>query len=897
MFEPRLLAALAAGSIVVTPNKRLARALVATYDCAQRSAGRRAWPAAQALPWSAWLEQLWSDVLAQDAVPSITRLLRAPRAARRWQQIIEADGGVLADVRGAAALAVDAWALLRAWGSGSESWRGWRNDLFAQDDGTVYAGWAERFHSALREMHAVDHASLADVLAGAADAIDAWRTLDIVLAGFLEPTPQQERLLAALTRCGASISRCDTLADAPSRCMQTGATSPREEILLALQWARCEALANPAATIGIAVEDLASRRDEVIALADDVLCPALQLPGYEGETRPYNVSLGASLASAPLVAAALGWIELATHPLPLAQAAVLLRSPYLPHASVQWPRRASLEKQWLETGQREVTCHDAARVLDRVDQAMGERVRRALTIHRFPNEASPRTWVDLWRGWLAAIGWPGDRVLGSTEQQTREAFDELMASFAGVAVVDERMRAIKAETAFRDLAHDTVFQPQSPAVPIQIVGLLEAAGLPFDRLWLAGLASDRWPRAPQPHPLLPISWQRDHDVPRSSASRELSFARKTTALLLRGAPRVVASYARSADDDQPARPSVLIAELKLPALPPFASRTVPYALQIHATAPPLEAVADHRAPTLDEGSRLRGGAHAIEAQGNCPFQAVALHRLNANRWPRVITGLTAMERGILVHAALAAFWNDVRDSATLEALDDAALTARITTASEAARRALKDERWRWVPAVIAAGEAARIAALLRQWIDAYERSRPPFSVESTEIKTDVTLAGVSFGLRIDRVDRLSDGAAIIDYKTGATLAPRGWFDTRPRSPQLGLYALARRQGTPALPTRAVAYAQLQPGALKVNGIAAESAAWPSLVPVEKLDIQSWAALEAWWEAHLGSVAAELRSGIADVAPRDGAKTCRICGLGALCRVGGVALTSEDDGDE
>ena len=80
MFESRLLAALAAGSTVVTPNKRLARTLVATYDNAQRSAGRRAWPAARALPWSAWLEQLWNDVLAHDALPSITRLLRAPQA-------------------------------------------------------------------------------------------------------------------------------------------------------------------------------------------------------------------------------------------------------------------------------------------------------------------------------------------------------------------------------------------------------------------------------------------------------------------------------------------------------------------------------------------------------------------------------------------------------------------------------------------------------------------------------------------------------------------------------------------------------------------------------------------------------------------------------------------------
>jgi ATP-dependent helicase/nuclease subunit B len=899
MFESRLLAALATGSTVVTPNKRLARTLVATYDNAQRSAGLRAWPAARALPWSAWLEELWNDVLARDALPSITRLLRAPQARWRWRQIIAADNAALSDVRGAAALAAEAWATAKAWGGGGESWRGWRNDALVDDDCAAYAGWAERFHATLGHMHAVDDASLADVLVQASDGVDAWRHLDVVLAGFIEPTPQNDRLIAALAKRGAHITRCDTIADRPTQLAQTSAGSPRDEMLSALAWARDEALANPGATIGIAVEDLGSRRTEVIALAEDVLCPALQLPGHEGGTRPYNVSLGSSLASAPLVAAALGWLELLIRSLPLAQAVVLLRSPYLPDATTQWPHRASLERTWLDMGRREIGFGDAAHALDGVDRALGERLRRAFATHRFPNEASPKAWVDLWRGWLAAIGWPGDRPFTTAEQQTRSAFDELLVNFAAMSVVDERMRMFDALSALRDLGDDTLFQPESAPVPIQIVGLLEAAGLPFDRLWIAGLAGDRWPRAPQPHPLLPLAWQRDHDVPRSSAARELRFARKVTTLLLRGAQRVVVSHARSAGDDEPRRASQLIAELNLPALALSgpAMRNAAYASQIHASAPALEAIADLRVQPLAEGASVRGGAHAIEAQANCPFQAVALHRFNTDRWPRAKVGLTAMERGTLVHAAFASFWNDVRDSATLATLDDSALTARITAAAEWARSALKEERWRWVPPVIAAGEASRIAALMHQWIDAYERTRLPFTVEATEVRADVTLAGVSFRLRLDRVDRMSEGAAIIDYKTGLALPPKAWFDPRPRSPQLGLYVLARRQTAPESPTRAVAYAQLQPGTLKLSGIAADAVSWPALIHVENMKVASWSALEEWWEAHLAALAGELRSGIADVAPRDGPKTCRICGLGPLCRIGGVALDVEDVDDE
>ena len=102
MFESRLFAALAAGSTVVTPNKRLARALVAAYDLAQRSSGRQAWTAARVLPWSAWLEQLWGDVLACDALPSLVRLLREPQGRRRWQQIISTADATIANTAGAA---------------------------------------------------------------------------------------------------------------------------------------------------------------------------------------------------------------------------------------------------------------------------------------------------------------------------------------------------------------------------------------------------------------------------------------------------------------------------------------------------------------------------------------------------------------------------------------------------------------------------------------------------------------------------------------------------------------------------------------------------------------------------------------------------------------------------
>ncbi len=65
-----LAAALAAGVTFVTPNNRLARALVARHDARMRAHGLAVWPAARALPWRAWERALWLEALAANALPA-----------------------------------------------------------------------------------------------------------------------------------------------------------------------------------------------------------------------------------------------------------------------------------------------------------------------------------------------------------------------------------------------------------------------------------------------------------------------------------------------------------------------------------------------------------------------------------------------------------------------------------------------------------------------------------------------------------------------------------------------------------------------------------------------------------------------------------------------------------
>jgi probable DNA repair protein len=886
-----LAAAFASGSVVVTPNKRLARHLAARYDRVQQLAGRTVWTAPTVMPWGAWLESLWLDVMASGCRAEPPRRIAPGQSRLLWARLVAAEGLPLMDEQGAASLAAEAWTLIQAWGAGGPSWRAWSG---GDDDPAVFARWAEGYRRITAELGGQDDAQLPDWIAACASEVPAWKGIVAALAGFIELSPQQERLLAALAAAGMRIERVATsrnvAGDAIAAAARELGATPRDEVARALAWARDRALADPDATIGIAIEDLESRRAEIGALADDILCPGLQWPGREEEARPWNLSLGVELGDVPLVACALDLVALMHAPLPMARAAALLRSPYVEATPGDWLARSGLEATWLREGRRDLSLAALAAAVGTDDRTFAP-LRRVATEASRPSSA-PRAWAQMWRDGLAAAGWPGGRTLSSVEWQARTAFDAMLAEFAALGFVAPRMSHGDAVAALGALARSKVFQPESAPARVQILGGLEAAGLPLDALWVAGLGADRWPPAPRPNPLLPLSWQRERDVPRSSAARELAYAKALTEQWARGAREVVFSCAET-DGDQPSTMSPLVAAA------PMRPRGPVWGSTAHAqfdSAPACEAMVDDQAPPYAEGAAAGGGAGMIAAQANCPFQAMAGYRLHTERWPEPVDGLSAAERGNLVHACLAAFWRDVADHATLAALSRDDFVRRLDAAVGVAAAAIPSARWSRLPAAVAVGEAARIAKAVGAWLDEVDRARPPFTVDAIEAARPLALGGLQWKLRLDRIDTLADGSiAIIDYKTGAVAAPALWFGDRVREPQLGLYWLAQRAFEPDRSVRALAYARVRPGETEALGLAADAAAWPGLpVPpaIRRARLADWRAVEDRWREALEALATSIRTGHAVVAPRDTKDTCKRCGRQSLCRIGAFAADED-----
>jgi ATP-dependent helicase/DNAse subunit B len=198
-------------------------------------------------------------------------------------------------------------------------------------------------------------------------------------------------------------------------------------------------------------------------------------------------------------------------------------------------------------------------------------------------------------------------------------------------------------------------------------------------------------------------------------------------------------------------------------------------------------------------------------------------------------------------------------------------------------------------------EEQRLTNLVTEWLD-YESARIDFEVTATEIARTIHLAGLTFDLRLDRIDRLNDGSLlVIDYKSGS-VSPKSWDLPRPDDVQLPLYAgfaLDREEEM----LGGLVFAKLRAGDQSFAGRVGDAKATllANLAGSSALVKNSLSAeLLIDWRAHIEQLAGDFLAGRAEVNPREYPKTCERCGLQTLCRIqeseNQPQLESEEDSD-
>ncbi|MDR2173220.1 MAG: PD-(D/E)XK nuclease family protein [Burkholderiales bacterium] len=893
-FSNELRQALAEGRLLVTPNNRMARTLVRAHDAAQRAAGVSVWPTAQALPYAAFVGWLWRQL---SSVVPLPRCLNAQASRILWSEIIEQDAEAsLYATTGATALAQESWRLLHLWRAiGDETpWRQWRREgVGISCDTARFARWAARYHERLNDGGFIDVALMPDFIARHASRLRgaAWAG---AMTGFDDHTPQALRLVAALRAAGFEMTEVSSLPETEGEVFQYGARNAATELRDALSWAWQQVSHSSSEgqnnrQVAIVVPSMGVQERAVRWQVEDVLPePAL-----------CNVSLGEPLAQKALVATALDLLTLLDQPLPVERVAALLQSAYLPGDVRSRVKRAALASRWVERGQREVSWREVLAALAAVDPALSTRWREA--DNALPTHAATGAWPRHVLVWWQALGWPGSQTLDSVDYQVREAWMHCLEILPTVEAVTPQMTRRTLAQMLRQWAAETLFQPEGSDAPIQILGMLEAAGLPFDALWVTGLDSDSWPPPVEPQPLLPLAWQRAHRMPRASVDQTRAHVAWMQTQWQRMAPEVVMSYPAERDG-QPAMASPLLA-----AWPSYQTpiEILPNRM-MRMPEVKRETLGDSQAPPVARNQQgriveaIRHGSSVLMQQSDCPFKAFVSARLRVSAWPEMGEGLSLLERGNLVHAVLQKLWCHLGSQAALLALDATVLDRKIDAAYQetvAEGKAVTPERWRNLPPPIMVMERERITALLRTWCDV-ERTRAPFQVAHTEKELTLELAGMTYTLRADRIDTLEEGGAVlIDYKTGRLESTKGWFETRPSSVQLGIYALAWQASPEAtVPVKTLAYAHLREEGAEARGMADDAVLWSKLETVARFGFNSVEAAQQRWREIFTALTQAFLEGDARVLPRH-KSLCKRCDLKPLCRIDTLASGDEEDGME
>jgi probable DNA repair protein len=888
------------GGLVVTASDRAARALAAAFHRARRAEGLLAWPAPSILDWKSFVHAAW-EARGKDWEADGRLLLNPAQEQSLWAEIAGADGRLATLLEGPrhrlAALAMEAHELLCSYAPqflyppARASW---------QQDAAAFSNWLAAFDQTCRSGGLLSPARLALELIPLLEN-DPLERPPLLLAGFDRILPTQRAFFDAwgswrqaapgATALGESNEPAEP--DRPAaQILFHEAADVQAELAACALWCRNQLAANPRAHILVVTQNAGSQPSR-----GQIERAFLQLTGPAAAPL-FEFSLGIPLsqvAHAHTALLLLRWLTgpLAEHELDWLFSTGMVAASPLESSALQ-ARMRTLRRRGQQRPQWTVNAFIQQRTgPDPLPSAWVNRIvetqRLLADLARRPQ--SPLDWAELVPRLLETAGWPGPHSLSTAEFQAVRRFQQAVEAAGSLGFDGRRIQWADFLSVLARTLDETLFAPESQDAPIQIAGPAESAGLTADAVWFLGASEDAWPAGGATHPLLPLDVQRVAAMPHASPQLDWDLAKAITTRLAASAPEVHFSYARQIEGIE-ARPSRLIAQLagapiELPQAPP---RRQPLAI-------PFEDASRIPFPP----GKVQGGAAVLTSQSQCPFKAFATARLGAQRWEPAEAGLTPSQRGQLLHAVLHAVWGGPPEGirSQHELLD---LTERSAFVAAQVRCVFAGElvaglRQR-MPRRYLELEEQRLTGLVTEWLD-YESTRIGFEVAATEIDRTIHLAGLTFDLRLDRIDRLIDGSLlVIDYKTGI-VSPKSWELPRPDDVQLPLYAGFALDGE----LGGLVFARVRAGDLDFEGHVGDPAVtlFAGLKGSSTLVKNALTAEQLpGWRERIEQLARDFLAGRAEVDPREAPKTCERCGLQTLCRIheseNQAGLEGDDDSD-
>ncbi|MBU3070524.1 PD-(D/E)XK nuclease family protein [Aestuariicella sp. G3-2] len=870
------------GVLILTPNSRLKNKLVAAYNQFQELSGAKVWEAPRAYSLSEWVSESYQLLLDQALLASPSTPASEFVLQQLWLEIIQEDaiGAELINPHKLASDAQTAYRTLQRWNLNASALI---NEGAAEENPLIR--WVDKFEDVLTQHQLctpeqVQQEIIQSYCSGLVPKEDK-----LLLLGF-DDIPPLSRILFESMSCECQ-ERATFTSTTANRQSLLGCPNQQDEIRAAACWAQSVLKKDPGASIGVIAPNLGQIRKTVEQIFVEVLEPQYSLPETARYTLPFNFSAGIPLGSVPLIHDSLMLLQLNHYRIRTEDLIELLSSPFwgiadsLSVSESLAQQLKKLQRARIKVSQLRQICHKLAQheappsstedLESEQWQLLDQRLQHIESLRRQrAKQLLPSQWLELFESQLRHLGWPGTRRLDSNEFQQMTQWYQLQEKFCQLESTGKLFTCDEAINLLTQLAGSEHFQAQTPESPVQILGILEGAGLQFSHCWVLGMSQQNWPPAPEPNPLLPLSLQRQHGMPHADADRELAFAERLTEGYRHCAPEVVFSYP-CFDADMPLQPSALVknlvassAEDTLKALDSSLSTGWPNYLQEIVAHQQLEWINTGTGPAVSptELAQIRGGSQILKNQAISPFAAFALHRLGAQQADPEALGFTPMQRGQILHDALSDIWKALVDQKTLIAMPDMELKALVNARVQEHIHQFRKREPDFFGENYSALEQQRHCQLILRWLE-LEKQRPEFTVVANEDAIKANFAGLPLTLRLDRMDKLSDGELIlIDYKTGSP-TPKSWGGERPDEPQLPLYCLCYLQDQET-DISAVMFAQVNAKEVAIKGLGGLSVDHPDILPAGKADSlelpTDWQLIREHWQQQLEMLATTFLQG-------------------------------------
>ncbi|MFV1921570.1 MAG: PD-(D/E)XK nuclease family protein [Methylotenera sp.] len=878
------MSSLAESPVILCATTRLARSLQMTMQASLQQNGKTQWQAAAIYTLSDWLNNIIENAILlgeieADNIP--TEALSAMQEAMLWEQSIQQSlksytAAELFDTTGLASAAIEANRLITEWRLNIDLAQ-------ASEETQQFMQWREDFQARCKANNVLE-----------AVRYEAWQINclardagqlpnQIALAGFDRLHPHTKRLITVLEKRGVTVNHYALTLPSVQECSHVSLADQDAECRAAVAWSAAQLQQKPNAKLAIVVPELEALRPKLSALLDDVFHPESYLPAHVEIQRCYDFTLGVPLLSVPIISTAISLLRFAWQKQTMLQTEIsqLIHSIYWSSSLQEQDARAQLDARMRQECSLSLSNYRFLQFLEQSCQ--GERALQLPSLladtqalmevaQKNNRVAKPNQWADIFKIALERTHWQGQRTISSHEYQAVQSFNKALQELANLTPLTQNIGASEALKRLTQLCKNQIFQAERKTLPaIQIMGMLEASAKPLDGLWVMGMNDHLWPPVARHNALLPADIQRQAKTPNASSEVQASFAMAVHQRLIRSAHNVIFSSAIK-NGERALRPSPLMQGIAQATTPVQLNQTLAESLAIASTHD-WQWLNDHEAPTVQVGEHVSGGTSLLKSQAICPAWAFYQYRLYARKLDEPANGLDVMERGSLVHAVLAKFW-DGRSQQILHDNTPDKLQSEIFTIAETVLATFSAERNYAFSAAYLNLEASRLTKLVHTWLTEVEAQRPQyFDVVACEQAYDIDIEGIRIKLVIDRIDQLDDERlVVIDYKTGNQLDYKNWAESNITEPQLPIYAAFVLQDTNH-EVAAVCYARVRIADNTFIGIAAMDAIVQGATVFndsrgrkvfDETNFPDWQSIIEHWKLSITTTAIRLKNGDASV---------------------------------